>query len=608
LELPNPATSHTTSLSLANRGAYDFEAFDWVNARCCGLLWGAPNQREFVFVHDYGMSLKPIAVVCDAVKAMFASGIKNWFAHNGGKYDVCLILEAITALGYKARGHIAAGRVVSLSITNESLESINLYDSMAIIPGALKKVARDFNLKAAKTLTEDDYSKDVREWAFETLQNGCRADCEVVLEALEVVESMLENEGGQLKSTFSACAFSVLKSKVNLPDTRKWKAENKLARLAYIGGRVEVFRHSPIESLGEWDVNSSYPYSMSQPDLPWELKGTYFGKQAAKAFESGAPCIVEASVSVADCYLPVLPYRSADGGVYFPVGEWTGYFTSEELRYATAQRTKVKAIHSAIAYSADNPFGYFIAEFYRLKSEGVGAVRNFYKLILNGCYGKFAQKPEKEVLRIMESQEAAFDLIFEKPANTVRMLSNQDSRFLGIQHTIWSKHTHYALAAFITARSRILLHRHMLSSSGLAYTDTDSIHASSNSRLPQSADLGGLKLEIPEMNAVYYAPKIYALFPTNGEPKYASKGFHVDAKTFNSVIHGVRVSTSRIQLVKKQIRNGNKMARIEDTRRWSGISAKRAPFENGETRPWHVSELQKELHKQAISPAFKSKC
>ena len=573
------------------------------------------TQTHFEFVHDYNLKLKPIQVAIDALNAMFAiaerEGINSWFAHNGGKYDVCFILQAITKMGLQASGHLAAGRMVTLKIKRGDT-TIALYDSMAIIPGALKKIAKSFNLKSQKLLGDDDYSVDVRQWSFDRMKEGCRADCEVVLEALDVIETLIEHEGGELKPTFSSCAFSVVKSKTELPDTRKWIAENKVARMAYMGGRVEVYQHTPKAMLGEWDVNSSYPWSMSQPDLPWILKGMVFGDKAKKAFESNSACIVECTVNVPDCYLPVLPFRHPDGGMYFPVGKWRGFFVVEEIRYAESiGLAKIVSVHSAIEYTKETPFKEFIEEFYRLKSTTDGASRNFYKLILNGCYGKFAQKPEKELLRIFPDQESAFDFMVDREPDTVRVVSNSDLRFLSVQHYLWSKHTHYALAATITARSRILLHKHLSASTGVAYTDTDSIHASSDSRFSDGSigdGLGQLKQEIRQMAGYYYAPKIYALIPVDGEPKYASKGFHVDAKTFDSVIKGEKVSAKRMQLVKRQIANGNTPTRIEETKSWSGISAKRIPLNdspNGDTLPWHVSDLLENAHLLAKSPAIR---
>lgn len=594
------------------RGAFDFEAWKWVNPRCCGLLWGAPGERNWRFVVDE-KSKWPLSVAPRVLRTMLAiaecGGPWEWWAHNGGKYDDCFLLEACIRMGWAVEGHVAAGRLITMTITPpDSKRSLKLYDSMAMLPSKLKDVAKDFQLKSSKLLGEDDYSVDVRRWSLERLELGCRADCEVVLEALERVESMLEEWGGGLRATFSAAALSVVEAKTpDLPSMLAHRVQNSVARSAYCGGRVEVFHHRPEGWLTEWDVNSSYPWSMTQK-LPYRLKGSTFDKRHIEATLKGERFsgVVLARVKVPDTEIPPLPFIHPEGGVYFPTGEWEAWFSAPELAYARELGVHVEPLE-AIRFTAEEPFGAFVGELYSLKRTATGALKSFAKFMLNGCYGKFGQRPERENLRIFASEEEAFAWALSRPDGTTRPLSAHDERFWSEAVEKWAKRTHYALAAAVTAHSRILLHRALVKAKGLAYCDTDSVHASGGD-FETGPELGQLKVEIKRMRAKFYAPKLYELHPEEGEPHYACKGFPVTEKDFRAVVKSWKrdeeppVKQERMRLVRTQLRHGGGLSWDTIEKRWGGFSKKRCPSKDGSTRPWTVRELLDGVHLQAASP------
>ena len=102
---------------MTKRGAFDFECWEWVNPRACGFLWGPANAREWECAIDK-KSTNPERLACDALEMLARiakeDGICEWWAHNGGRYDVAFILRAIQLLGWEATGHVAGGRVVVL--------------------------------------------------------------------------------------------------------------------------------------------------------------------------------------------------------------------------------------------------------------------------------------------------------------------------------------------------------------------------------------------------------------------------------------------------------------------------------------------------------------
>lgn len=595
------------------RGAFDFETWLWVNPRACGFMWGPPWLRKREIFID-SESKNPAVVAKQALwhMARMPDGVREWWGHNAGKFDSLFILQAAADLGWKCRCHIAGGRVITLKIEGPNGE-FKIHDSMAVVPGALKKIAESFELKSRKLLGDDDYSKDVREWAIERLTEGCYADCECVLELLEKVETLFQQEGGQLKPTFSGAALSVVGAHTQLLDMRKLQGINTICRNSYMGGRVEVYRHTPQYELKEWDINSSYPYSMSQP-LPWLYSGQSFKLQAAADFESDTRAgVIDATVSVPDTYLPVLPWRHPKhGGIYFPVGTWRAHFDSRELRYAVANGARIESLHSMQVFSVEQPFTAFIDAFYRLKANSTGAKREFYKLVLNGCYGKFAMKPEREEVHIYGTQDEAIESAFlPKHKNRFRFLSASDMRFVAIASEVWSKQTHYALASAITANSRVALHGYLSAAEKIAYTDTDSIHASRRSEMArfESTDCGALKVELDNYSGVFAAPKIYGLTENklDGKKHFASKGFPVSEETFNRILKGEVIESQRMHLALRQLKADNQVRRSLFGRSWKGLSTKRRPLydADGDTTPWNVKQLLSDEHLLAVSPLAK---
>lgn len=542
-------------------------------------------------------------------------GVFDWWAHNGGKYDVSLLLDAIVRMGWRASGHIAAGRVVQLSVRVPGLSKpLRFFDSYAVVPTKLEDAAKDFELASRKLLTKDDYSRSVKTWSVKRLVDGCRADCEVVLDLLDAVEAQLDAWGGGLRSTFSGSALSIVESRVSLPDTRAWRVANEFARGAYLGGRVEVLHHSPREELSAWDVVSSYPWAMTQP-LPFDAPRFVQSKEAAQLLKSGAG-LVNATVTVPDMWLPPLPYSPPQGGVYFPTGSWRATFTAPELRYAKSLGVKVTP-HMGLAFDEARPFADFIREVFEVKRTATGAKRTFAKLTLNGCYGKFGQKPEKENLIIFGSRLEALAFLDSPKAKGAKPLG-EDERFVGQEFIRWSKRAHFALAATVTAHSRVLLHRALSEATRPAYCDTDSVHAATVSSFSQvGSGLGQLKLEVERMRGRYFAPKLYQLTaPTpvfklrNPKTKelepsreaFKSKGFPVAREAFLALTAGEAVTVERMQLARTQLRLNAKPSRVTEKRAWHGGSGKRRPLPDGTTHPWTVEELRAGLQLHAKSP------
>lgn len=620
-------------------GTYDFETYEWTKPLCFAMFWTQDEETVAGTIkkscEDFYINRDSYhAVASTALQMMLAvaesGGPSIWWAHNGGKFDALFILDAIKRLpGARAEGIVAGGRLISLKIHSNGV-SITLKDSYAVIQSKLSKALEDFEVPYQKSFTEAEYkaldidSRAMLAHSNARLERGAIADCESLHALLCVVASMFKEWGGQLKSTFSASALSVVKSEVEIPSHKGSQQLNSLCRNAYFGGRVEVFNHMPSGLLREYDVTSSYPWSMAK-SLPWVLEGMETnGMRSGSQFLS----ICYATVDIPYQYIPPLPYSPVDGGLFFPWGKWSGWFTQAELEYAKENCGVAVTVHSSVCYRSASPFTTYIHKLFKDKATATGARRSFDKLCLNGSYGKLAQKPESKMLRIFQNSKEGREFARAAYPGTVDVLA-KDYTALSESRTQWAPHTHYAAASFITGYSRILLHRHFTTADQLAYGDTDSIHCRRTVLLDagNGDDLGGLKVELDNYEARFFAPKLYVLTPEdvcecNGKDCkkahrfYASKGFPVNAEDFGRLTsvdetdekrRFKAVGKRRIRSAKEQLRGDNQhepymLEPHENLKRWSGHSNKREAFEDGSTKPWHVEDLQDGRHLGQLSP------
>jgi hypothetical protein len=631
------------------RGAFDFETWEWVNPLCCGFTWD--DNRCEDWVHDESQK-QPDTVAEDALKFMHAHPeVTEWWGHNAGRFDCLFLAAAAVRMGWKVKGMLAGGgRVIGMEFTPPKSKRkvrtfdtanmverherektyhgedkpVRVFDSFNVAPSSLKDCAEDFELPSRKQFTESNYKGDMRSLSVKALRDGCLADCRIVLELLNKVETYVEDWGGELRKTFSSSAFTIVKSHLESKGLEIQQLSPKLNKLcseSFLGARVEVFQHMPTGLVDEYDINSSYPFAMAQP-LPWEFREhTKKEGRVIAALECGEAALIRARVDVPEMDIPPLPYRlpdNDDSGIFFPTGSWEAWFTQPELEYAMSCGVSVQPFR-ALLFTKRNPFVDFIDELYKTKRSAKGALRNFTKLCLNGSFGKWAQGPEHENLLVFGSDIEANQFAGEHP-NQCTYLWPEDERFLAYEYEKWSKHTHYGIASYITARARIALHRFISESRSPAYCDSDSIHCEAWEGNP-NADLGGLKLERSRVRGEYFAPKIYRLSKPSGELEHmACKGFPVKAEEFQKMLdsaedyhagitptkrRGVKVEGMR--LIKSQLRSKGtqgSVERVSVVKRWRGMSMKRFPYPDGSTRAWTVDELSEGLHRKAVSPAI----
>lgn len=411
-------------------------------------------------------------------------------------------------------------------------------------------------------------------------------DCKILWKAIDYFQNFINNLGGNLEVTASSTALALFRRRYLKREIRTLKSINEVARKAYIASRVEVF--SPrCEEASDWDINSSFPYAMTYP-LPGNLIRTRRGIPSG----DGAIYLAHADVTVPDSIgIPPLPFRPPESSrVFFPVGSWRGWFTSIDLEALEESGGKIDRVHLAHQFEPFSDLADFARDIYeRRKDAESPAEKGSLKIVLNGGYGKFAERGVGEKIWINPESPKRDDPLWD-------MVSPGIWRETQIREV---KHQWVPIAAHITARARRNLGRY-LSECDPVYCDTDGFSAPRQYRWPDSRELGRLKHVRDIRKGFFVAPKLYAVLPEGGEddpdPDWIvkAKGFRqLTYPQFCDLVEGRTVEIEGMQKIREGLRSRAEI-RPHEVRISKGLRNKELPkrcSEGRQTRPWTIEEI-----------------
>jgi len=378
----------------------------------------------------------------------------NCYAHNGGKFDFFFLLPYLDPDLLIINGRIAKA----------TIGKCTLLDSLLILPlplSAYKKDDMDYSIMERKVRNRPENKLKII--------NYLESDC-VYLH--EWITSFIDMFGKKL--TLPSAAFSQLK-KTDYKIKNMTETQDEKFREYYFGGRTQAFKIGKFTGDYKiYDIKSAYPFGM----LSNHPYGTEFDE-------------VDYLPEV-DCYLATikavsrgaLPFRT-DKGLSFPDDDIertynvTGYEIRAGLDTNTLVVTDVVVCH--IPVKTKN-FKEYVNRFYKMKltAEKLGdkVMRQFAKLMLNACYGKFGLNPRNFKMYKLTD-------IGDLPYNSEQPPSNFDDweleSDLPWNKSLWSfpdpGDTFYnvATAASITGFVRAYLWRAICASEDVLYCDTDSI-------------------------------------------------------------------------------------------------------------------------------------
>ena len=212
-------------------------------------------------------------------------------------------------------------------------------------------------------------------------------------------------------STISSLALHIYRAKFMDKEAKIPITDTKLYNLlssGYTGGHVDVFlpRSQPGRNVYCYDINSLYPAVMKHFDYPTGtprliegsvdlLDPNTFGFLRVKVT---APPLTSTATNTSELFRPMpLLQTKMDGRTIAPLGTWTGWYFSEELKYALKLGYEFEVIQ-AVLFDRGKIFSKFVSALYDLRNTyKKDNPRNLIcKLLLNSLYGKFGMSPYLE--------------------------------------------------------------------------------------------------------------------------------------------------------------------------------------------------------------------
>ncbi len=367
----------------------------------------------------------------------------------------------------------------------------------------------------------DDFGSDV----MHTLQEYNLRDAEIIYRAMNFLQDMVNDLGGELRETIGSTSHDLYR-RVYMPHA--WPTVgshvNDCAREGFYGGRVEPYRMQVSQGVNMYDVNSLYPHIMKAErfphpgsldlDLPGKLPDDLNKREG----------VICCRVHVPDMYCPPLPARMA-GGLFFPTGNWTAAFAINELRHALDCGVTVDKVEWMLSTrNTFNPFAEFVQDMWNKRQEL--AITNtsgaqVIKMILNSHIGRYGVRVDSP-LTTFEVIDDYFDPVLDQG-----LMWDRIGKFDYIERPIGDGHSPtYAnvfFASQVSAGARVFLHQAMTSQGNdLVYVDTDCIQT--RSHMETGPGLGQWKCELLDGISDVIGPKEYICMIDNELYKWSAKG------------------------------------------------------------------------------------
>ena len=286
--------------------------------------------------------------------------------------------------------------------------TVSCYDIAQYFDNKPLKIAYEENI--GKSLNEDYLQTKEKRSSFSLryfqrhkreIRKYCIQDCKMTKELAEYwIELFCETFGFYPRSWISS---GYLAEKVlvfnQIPIPYFHEIEYPIQDLAwrcFYGGRFELIKRGFIGECYLYDINSAYPYALTQiPDITngkW-FDGTKINPKSKLGFFH-IRAIISDDVKIAP-----FPFKTQNDRIIYPTGEFETFVTLEELKSVFGDdRISYKILDSYQFIPAKNceyPFRDFIETLYykRLKlKEEKNPLERAIKVILNSIYGKMAQR------------------------------------------------------------------------------------------------------------------------------------------------------------------------------------------------------------------------
>lgn len=463
------------------------------------------------------------------------------YAHNGGKFDFTFMLDAI-----EPEVFCIGTRIVKALIIGESGIEHEIRDSFSIIPEALdfasEKTVIDYGIMA-KT-KRDKHKAEILAYL--------KDDCTLLYKYVETFRKEFGNVLTMASASMAKLNLSMKgrsrKGKTLQCYERLTEAQDAELRPYYYGGHVECFKRGVFEAPSDEpfvlvDINSSYANVMRNMLHP--ISAGYV-KGLREITSKTDFALIDATSKGA---LPIRDQKTKE--LLFPHGRFLFQATGHEIRMALQLGLlTIHRLHDAWEAYERVSFADFIDHYYRVrleaKAKGEAIYALFWKRIMNGAYGKFAQNPRKfKDTMICRPNDEAPDSSWSlaERYELMDIYTRQSD-----QQRAWRSYLNVGTGASITGGARAELLRGISQAEGVLYCDTDSIICKRFNGLSDASQLGAWKVETSAHTVAIADKKMYALWGaatggTEGDKRFKAYG---DTACVKLASKGVRATAADI--------------------------------------------------------------
>lgn len=515
------------------------------------------------------------------------------YVHNLGGFDIAFIFKYLYT-NHRVKIISKDNRTMAMYITNKVNKNqasykvkraervkYKIFDSLLILTQSLDKISKSFKMEIGKTYFPHDFINketlnyigaipDQKYWGdiptdiYEELKkNFSQNNWSCLNELMKYINNdvvLLYNVIFKMYSLIRTEYNIDMINSISMPNlsfkifrTKKFfsKANDKIPivrgliandiRSAYFGGFNEVYNTS-VKSGFYYDVNSLYPYCMTLP-MPTGAPKYTTEKNLFKIF-GFVYAKIEAPVNIKK---PILPHKTDNGKIITPLGNWSGWYFSEELKNAVKFGYKVEVIKAYVFTPDETIFKDFVDHFYNKKLDKNNPLNPISKLILNSLSGRFAMNENLPNTIIIDEQEFDYYVAYytitdykELDSNKI-MITYIDSPNLDVVKNSGAPIEHYyqlltdrdnivntsiPISAAITSYGRIFMSEYIMNPEyDIAYIDTDGMLI--QKPLPESLvnnNIGCFKLEYKVLFALIVAPKSYIIITDDNKRICKFKG------------------------------------------------------------------------------------
>ncbi len=308
----------------------------------------------------------------------------------------------------------------------------------------------------------------------------------------------------------------------------------------YNGGMTFVnpkIKEKIINKVVQYDVNSMYPAIMMQEKLPYgkpvELTKTNFLNKD-KYFKFYKVILLK-PIRIKDGFIPWIPFKNKDN-----IAEHLEYIDGNAARnlyltepsyndflkdYDVSEDANIETVITHM-FKKKIMFASYMENWETIKAKG-GFYKTFAKLMMNGLYGKWAQKRRMEGRKLTPFVDVVLSISKADASNKARfggyILDKQMSE---------TKYPYYIpIASAITGYARSKLTRGIQANKErFLYCDTDSIHLQGHQTAEginiHSSKFGDWSIEWKAKRGIYVRAKRYMVEKQDGTNKITLAGFN----------------------------------------------------------------------------------